>query len=74
MITSYDGHSGVKAACEGRRVLCGAGMNVAESKPALLFQSRKTLLQATKGEPLDLLGDLESGTRNGNAFVRSPMC
>ena len=57
MIVSYGGHGGVKAAGQLRQVLHGVRMNVAETMPALSFPSKETLLQATKGEPLDLLGE-----------------
>ena len=57
MIVSYGGHGGVKAAGQLRQVLPGVRMNVTETMPALTFPSKKTMLQATKGEPLDLLGE-----------------
>ena len=57
IIVSYGGHGGVKAAGQLRQVLHGVGMNVAETMPALSFPSKKTLVQATKGEQLDLLGE-----------------
>ena len=56
MIVSYGGHGGVKAASQLRQVLQGVGMDVAETMPALSFPSKKTLVQATKGEQLDLQG------------------
>ncbi|CAD6588964.1 MAG: hypothetical protein ASARMPRED_003842 [Alectoria sarmentosa] len=57
MIVSYGGHGGVKAAGQLRQVLQGVRMNVAETMPALSFPSKQTLLQATKGEELPLLGE-----------------
>ena len=57
MIVSYGGHGGVKAAGQLRQVLHGVDMNVAETMPAPSFPSKKTLLQATKGEQLHLLGE-----------------
>jgi NAD(P)H-dependent FMN reductase len=57
MIVSYGGHGGVKAAGQLRQVLQGVRMNVAETMPALSFPSKKALLQATKGEQLDMLGE-----------------
>jgi NAD(P)H-dependent FMN reductase len=57
MIVSYGGHGGVKAAGQLRQVLHGVDMNVVETMPALSFPSKKTLVQAAKGEPLNLLGE-----------------
>ena len=72
MVVSYGGHGGTKAADQLRQVLCGIHMKVAETMPALTFPSRKTLVQAAKGEPLNLLeeGGFWDSERKGvcNAF------
>ena len=57
MIVSYGGHGGEKAAGQLRQVLQGVRMSVAETMPALSFPSKETLVHATKGEPLGLLGE-----------------
>jgi NAD(P)H-dependent FMN reductase len=57
MVVSYGGHGGVKAAGQLRQVLQGVRMNVVETMPALSFPSKQTLLQAMKGEQLQLLGE-----------------
>lgn len=57
MVVSYGGHGGVKAAGQLRQVLQGVRMNVVETMPALSFPSKQTLLQATKGEQLHVLGE-----------------
>ena len=57
MIVSYGGHGGVKAAGQLCQVLHGVRMNVAETMPALTFPSKKALVQATKGEPVGMLGE-----------------
>lgn len=57
MIVSYGGHGGTKAAGQFNQVLQGVRMKVAETMPALSFPSKQTLLQASKGEELSLLGE-----------------
>ena len=57
MIVSYGGHGGGKGAAQLRQVLEGVHMNAVDTMPALSFPSRKVLVQATKGEELDLIGE-----------------